>query len=86
MKRSNVVWTLIACCICFGIGWMLPSPVVDAVRSTSGAQQKSEPEPVEIFVDKQTGCQYVGQEKGALTPRLGPDGKQVCNQEPSVLP
>ena len=30
-----------------------------------------------LYTDYGTGCQYLGRD-GALTPRLGADGKQVC--------
>ncbi|MGF6603674.1 hypothetical protein P3T23_008428 [Paraburkholderia sp. GAS448] len=86
MKASNVVWVLVSGGVCFAIGWMLPSPLAGTMRYVSGPQEKAGPEPLEIFVDMGTGCEYVGLEKGALTPRQGPDGKQVCRQEPSVLP
>lgn len=32
-----------------------------------------------LFTDARTGCQYIGRPLGALTPRMGADGKQVCN-------
>lgn len=33
---------------------------------------------LQLFTDARTGCQYVARD-GALTPRMGADGKQVCN-------
>lgn len=30
-----------------------------------------------LFTDARTGCQYIGR-SGALTPRMGADGKQIC--------
>lgn len=34
--------------------------------------------PEMVYVDPETGCQYLGSNQHP-TPRLGPDGKQVCN-------
>lgn len=31
-----------------------------------------------VYHDRGTGCEYLRAGSGALTPRLGPDGKQVC--------
>jgi hypothetical protein len=83
MKKSNVVWVLMSCVLCFTIGWMLPSPLADAVRYASGASDKAVIRALEVFVDEETGCEYVGRDKGALMPRVGTDGKQVC--KPGVL-
>ena len=30
-----------------------------------------------LYTDHETGCQYLSEGSG-LTPRLGPDGKQIC--------
>lgn len=40
----------------------------------------------DVFVwrDSQTGCQYLvyaGYKRGGITPRLNPDGTQVCTQK-----
>jgi len=39
----------------------------------------------DVFTDAKTGCQYIGWSRSiwggaAITPRLGADGKQLCNQ------
>jgi hypothetical protein len=31
-----------------------------------------------IFVDEETGCQYLYRSRYGITPRLNPDGTQVC--------
>ena len=38
-----------------------------------------------VYTDTDTGCQYVGwrpgyQAGGAITPRMGVDGKQICRK------
>jgi hypothetical protein len=32
-----------------------------------------------LRIDHGTGCQYLASKEGHLTPRMGRDGKQVCN-------
>lgn len=32
-----------------------------------------------IFTDPQTGCQYLNSPGRSMTPRMGTDGKQICN-------
>lgn len=32
-----------------------------------------------VFVDHRTGCHYLSRPFGGLTPRLGRDGKQICD-------
>lgn len=34
-----------------------------------------------LYTDYGTGCQYVGRNKSAVTPRLGTDGKPICRPE-----
>lgn len=34
-----------------------------------------------LYTDAATGCQYLGQPQGGLTPRLDESGRQVCVQE-----
>lgn len=36
---------------------------------------------MQLFTDSGTGCQYLGYQPRFLTPRMGPDGKQVCKPE-----
>ncbi|MBB5409420.1 hypothetical protein HDG34_003361 [Paraburkholderia sp. HC6.4b] len=84
MKASNVAWVLLSGGVCFAIGWMLPSPLADSMRYVSNVQEKRGSGQLEIFVDLETGCEYVGLEKGSLTPRVGPNGKQVCKQGQSA--
>ncbi|WP_233875229.1 DUF6440 family protein [Paraburkholderia adhaesiva] len=78
MKASNVIGALALGAVCFATGWLLPSPLADAVRCVSDFQIKIRPETLEVFVDRETGCEYVGLEKGALTPRVSADGRQIC--------
>ena len=33
---------------------------------------------VRVFIDKETGCHYLMQNKGGITPRMN-DGKHYCN-------
>lgn len=35
-----------------------------------------------LYTDHRTGCQYLGVLFGGLTPRLGPDGRQLCVPAP----
>jgi hypothetical protein len=86
MKASNVAWVLLSGGVCFATGWMLPSPFADSMRHASGLQEKGRPRQLEIFVDLETGCEYVGLEKGYLTPRVSPNGKQVCKPWQSAQP
>lgn len=34
---------------------------------------------VEIVIDHETGCQYLKTVGQSITPRMGPDGKQICS-------
>lgn len=35
-----------------------------------------------ILLDEETGCEYITVSyRGGVTPRLGPDGKQICHQQ-----
>jgi hypothetical protein len=34
---------------------------------------------IRIHTDELTHCQYIGLYKKAITPRMGADGKQICN-------
>lgn len=33
-----------------------------------------------IIRDTETGCQYLRSSQGGTTPRMGPDGKQICDK------
>ncbi len=35
---------------------------------------------LKVHVDYGTGCEYLRARGGSLTPRLGPDGKQICRE------
>lgn len=35
-------------------------------------------------VDARTGCHYLSKPFGGITPRMGPDGKQICERVPTV--
>ena len=39
------------------------------------------PRYVYIWTDPGTGCDYIGSWDGGITPRLNPDGTQVCTQK-----
>ncbi|MGP7794524.1 DUF6440 family protein [Sphingomonas sp. CLY1604] len=44
--------------------------------------QRSGGEEVRVWRDPQTRCQYLlweGRRKGAMTPRLAPDGRPICS-------
>jgi len=43
-------------------------------------QTRDQMQGVTIFTDPQTGCQYLNLPGRSMTPRLGSDGKQICNQ------
>ncbi len=34
-----------------------------------------------LHVDALTGCHWLGGKDGGLTPRMGSDGKQICNEQ-----
>lgn len=42
----------------------------------------SKPRYVYIWTDTDTGCDYIGTRDGGITPRLNPDGTQVCEDQP----
>ncbi|WP_233874797.1 hypothetical protein [Paraburkholderia adhaesiva] len=82
MKMSNAFWVVSGAGVCFLVGWILPSPLVDIMRCTSGAGKRTEARVLQIFIDHDTGCEYVGPRNGALAPRTGADGKQLCEHAP----
>lgn len=60
-----------------------------ALLSGCGARDDSDPpngrSGFDVFTDAKTGCQYIGWPRSmwggaAITPRLGADGKQICNR------
>lgn len=50
-----------------------PDRPLDSTDAPTG--QRSE---MAVRVDALTGCQYLADVRGGLTPRLGPDGRQLC--------
>jgi len=60
------MWTLLTT----GFQWFAPK------NETDGAGARSQ---MALRVDHGTGCQYLESSRGSLTPRMGRDGKQVCN-------
>lgn len=49
------------------VGCSFPHDDTDPPNGTSG---------LNLYTDNLTGCQYLGH--NGLTPRMGPDGKQIC--------
>ena len=33
---------------------------------------------IPVYIDEQTGCQYFSKGRYGITPRMGADGKQIC--------
>lgn len=71
-------WAIIALLGFTAWQWVSP-PARDATDPPSGARSG-----MRLRTDSGTGCQYLETRAGALSPRLGPDGKQVCGQGVSI--
>lgn len=72
MKGAIILLAL----LCSGCGQKLIDDMNQA-RRESNARGGYE---VDIYLDSGTGCQYVGIQGRALTPRIGTDGKQICRK------
>lgn len=46
---------------------------------TDGADERSG---MVLYRDARTGCEYLGNPLGGITPRVGRDGKQICRDHP----
>ena len=58
------------------IMWLAPFFGYDAPRdATDSATARSN---MALRIDYGTGCQYLANSSGALTPRIGADGHQIC--------
>lgn len=66
MGMSVYTAALVACVLCFGCS------VKDSTDPPDGVSG------IAPYTDNLTGCQYLGYGLGGLTPRMGPDGKQIC--------
>lgn len=67
-------WTLIVM-VGTALFQAVSPPARDATDPPSGARSG-----MLLRTDNGTGCQYLETKDGALSPRMGPDGKQVCGQ------
>ncbi len=67
MKQLLVIAALIA--ITAAVSFFAPYDDTDPPNGRSG---------MALHTDHLTGCQYLGKPFGGITPRLGPDGKQIC--------
>ncbi|MBZ9649414.1 hypothetical protein K9B33_17910 [Sphingobium sp. 3R8] len=65
-------WVIIAALCLAAWQWISP-PARDATDPPSGPRSG-----MRLRTDNGTGCQYLETKGGALSPRLGSDGKQVC--------
>lgn len=54
-------------------------PARDATDPPSGARSG-----VRLRTDSGTGCQYLETKGGAITPRMGRDGRQMCGQGATI--
>lgn len=45
----------------------------------SRATREAAGSPLEVFVDQETGCQYVSAFQRGLAPRFARNGKQICS-------
>lgn len=70
--------------------WLVAALIVTVLLSVAGcegspaqpakADQKPVPSfySVSLYTDPDTGCEYLAQYRGGITPRLDRNGKQVC--------
>ena len=72
----NTLWRELLCAII--IGNLIGTVIVNWARDNT--------DPIEgwrsgmsLYTDELTGCQYLGT-LGALTPRLAPEGHQICKE------
>ncbi|WP_311270524.1 hypothetical protein [Sphingobium sp. WCS2017Hpa-17] len=65
-------WTLIVV-VGTAVFQAISPPARDATDPPSGARSG-----VRLRTDSGTGCQYLETKGGALTPRMGRDGRQIC--------
>lgn len=73
MKALEIV--LVAAVLCF-LGILVYGGVRDAERDDTdppGARSG-----MRLFVDHRTGCHYLGNPRGGITPRVDGTGRQVC--------
>jgi hypothetical protein len=78
MKMSTWMWIVASMVFWFAVGWMLPSPLADTSRRDASVQGEGLPEPLKIFIDRETGCEYVGLDRGPLAPRVNADDRPMC--------
>ncbi|WP_018184668.1 hypothetical protein [Kaistia granuli] len=68
-----VFWGVVAlAAVTFLISINRPMDDTDAPGERSGLR---------LHTDHGTGCQYLATRDGALSPRLGADGRQICQKE-----
>jgi len=56
--------------------------LVGCTQSTPSIETRQtvrELENMNLYIDKRTGCQYLGTYAGAITPRMDSNGRQVCD-------
>lgn len=53
------------------VGWFTSYDVTDNIKDKKRSG-------LSIYIDHETGCQYLGTVFGGLTPRLDRDGKPIC--------
>lgn len=55
---------------------------VDVIHKSTRPYDSTDPSDgrsgLRLYIDDGTGCHYLGSSNGGLTPRMNPDGRQVC--------
>jgi hypothetical protein len=75
VKLSGAILLLVLCALAMLAG-------CEAHGSSTPPDPRTYPATLNIYIDAETGCQYIGQwsSSAGITPRLGRDGKQICRE------
>lgn len=65
--------TVVVVMVCGLVGCTQSTPSIETHQTVR------ELENMNLYIDKRTGCQYLGTYAGAITPRMDYNGRQVCD-------
>ena len=80
-KMAVVSWLIVAACVA-GCDKLESEPIKANNVEGKMRNRRSSGEEVRVWRDPQTRCQYLLWERGkrgAMTPRLAPDGRPMCS-------
>ena len=81
MTRLMVGWLVIASAALAGCDKIESEPINATTVDGKIRSRRAGGEEVRVWRDPETGCQYLlweRRQRGAMTPRLDPDGKPIC--------